>query len=55
MPTYFDFKCNDCGTKIGQLTIVAPDNNKAKKDSEEKTKCPKCNSTNCTYNTKIGK
>lgn len=55
MPTIFDFQCNDCGTKIGQLTTVNTDVNKDKKDPDEQIKCPICNSTNCIYNTKIGK
>ena len=43
--TIFNFECQECHTKIGQLVSngIDPDN----------VKCPNCGSTNVTYNTLI--
>lgn len=41
--TIFNFECNNCRTKIGQLVSNNID--------EEMIACPKCGSTNISYGT----
>ena len=50
MMVVMGFKCLDCKTQIGQLSVTKAGE---EKDVEEDVKCPQCGSKNVEYKMKI--